>query len=92
MVTKYHNYIQSYILIAYFGSFRLTSLVLNSVQTFDKTKYPLLGGCHVGPCAKNMQTSGDYQVVQLTKLSNHIICPATALKQLISKFKYEIHL
>ena len=35
-----------------------------------------------------MQTSGDYQVVQLPKLDNHNICPVTALKAMIAKFNY----
>ena len=39
-------------------------------------------------CAKNMQTSGDYQVVQFPKLDNYHICPVTALKAMIAKFNY----
>ena len=39
-------------------------------------------------CAKNLQPSGEYQVVQLPKLDNHNICPVTALKAMIAKFDY----
>ena len=83
-------------LVAYFGFFRLASLVPNSVKKFDKTRYPVFGdiiwgspGVHlILNCAKNMQTSGDYQVVQLPKLDNYHICPVTVLKAMISQFSY----
>ena len=35
-----------------------------------------------------MQTSGNYQVLQLPKLNNETICPVTALKELTTKFQY----
>ena len=83
-------------LMAYFGFFRLASLVPNSVKSFDETRYPVFGDVIWGPpgfhliltCAKNMQTSGDYQVVQLPKLDNYHICPVAALKAMIAKFNY----
>ena len=83
-------------LVAYFGFFKLASLVPNSVKNFDKTRYPVFGdviwgfpGVHlILTCAKNMQTSGDYQVVQLPKLHNQNICPVTALRAMIAKFTY----
>ena len=83
-------------MVAYFGFFRLASLVPNSVKSFDKTRYPVSEDVIWGPrgfhliltCAKNMQTSGEYQVVQLPKLDNYNICPVTALKAMIAKFNY----
>ena len=96
MLTKFYNGITYRVmfLVAYFGFFRLASLIPNSVKTFDKSRYPVFGDVIWGPpgvyliltCAKNMQSSGDYQVVQLPNLDNQIICPVTALKALITKF------
>ena len=96
---KFHNGItyRALFLVAYFGFFRLASLVPNTVKTFDKIRFPVFVDVIWGPlcvhvilsCVKNMHKSGDYQVVQLPKLNNQIICPVTALKTLISKFKYD---
>ena len=84
-------------LTAFFGFFRLASLVPNSVQSFDKTRYLTYGDLIFGPpgihlvmtCAKNMQQSGAYQVVQLPKLKNSLICPVNALKNMVKSFKYD---
>ena len=58
-------------LTSFFGFFRLASLVLSSVQQFDKTRFPIVGdliwgspGVHIiMTCAKNMQTADKVQVV-----------------------------
>ena len=79
------------VLVAFFGFFRLASLLPNSAKEFQKTRYLTLGdviwgkpGVHlVITCAKNMQTSGQYQVVQLPLLSNSILCPVQAIRSLI---------
>ena len=73
MLTTFHNGVtyRALFFIAYFGFFRLASLVPNSVKSFDETRYPVFGDVIWGPpgvhliltCVKNMQTSGDYQGV-----------------------------
>ena len=78
-------------LVAFFGFFRLASLLPNSVKELKKTRYLTLGdviwgkpGVHlVITCAKNMQASGQYQVVQLPRLSNSILCHVRAIKTMI---------
>ena len=43
-------------------------------------------GAHIiVTCAKNMQNSGQYHVVQLPELKNVLICPVLALKNMLKK-------
>ena len=45
-------------------------------------------GAHiVMTCAKNMQNSGDMHVVQLPLLPSFILCPVTALKDMVKYLK-----
>ena len=74
------------VLVAYFGFSCLASHLPNSAKEFQRTRYLTLGdviwgkpGVHlVITCAKSMQTSGQYQVVQFPLLSNSILCPVQA--------------
>ena len=80
-------------LMAYFGFFRLASLVPPTTGSFDKTRYFTVNdvvwgqpGAHIiVTCAKNMQNSGQYHVVQLPQLKNVLICPVLALKNMLKK-------
>ena len=87
-LTKFQNGItyRALFLVAYFGFFRLASLVPNSMKSFDKTRYPVFRDIVWG--SPGASFDGDYQVVQLPKLDNYHICPVTALKAMIAKFNY----
>ena len=78
-------------LLAFLGFFRLASLVPPSVGSFDNSRFPLVQdlvwakpGLHfILKCSKTMQTSGQFKVVQIPKLSGSSLCPVTALQRLI---------
>ena len=78
-------------LVAFFGFFRLASLVTTSVHVYDKSRLPTVGdkifgqlGIHiVMKHAKNMQSASQHQVVQLPLLQDPLICPVRALKALL---------
>ena len=79
-------------LMGFFGFYRLSSLVPPSRAAYSTSRYPTHGdviwgapGAHViTKCAKNMQTSGHSQVVQFTVLQDKLICPVSALKDIVS--------
>ena len=97
VVQKYYNGItyKALFLTAYFGFFRLAPLLPSSIGLFDKTRYPIVEdviwskpGAHIIiTCAKNMQKSGQHQVVQLPELSNPLICPVLALRKMLKEIK-----
>ena len=75
-------------LTAFFGFFRLSTLVPNNLHAFDKTRFPIKNdliwakpGAHIIiTCSKTMQASDKVQIVQLPSLGNLEICPIKALK------------
>ena len=79
-------------LTAFFGFFRLASLLPNAVAQFDKTRHFIQNDLVFGPpglhlimtCAKSMQTSGHVQVVQLPQLSDPLLCPVSAFKKYLA--------
>ena len=90
---KLHNgqVFSALFLTSFFGFFRLASLIPPSVQQFDRTRFPVVGdliwgspGVHIiMTCAKNMQTAGKIQVVQLPTLQKSHLCPVQALKTML---------
>ena len=94
-VHKYYNGVtyKALFLVAYFGFFRLASLLPPTTGSFDRTRYLTVNdvvwgkpGAHIIiTCAKNMQNSGQYHVVQLPELKNVLICPVLALKNMLKK-------
>ena len=87
---KLHNgqVVAAIFLTSFLKIFRLASLVPSSVQQFDKTRFPVVGdliwgspGVHIiMTCAKNMQTAGKVQVVQLPRLQKRQIIPCPSTK------------
>ena len=79
-------------LTAFFGFFRLSTLVPSTLHSFDKTRFPIQNdliwakpGAHIIiTCSKSMQDSGKIQVVQLPSLTTLEICPIKALRWLIN--------
>ena len=73
-------------LLGFFGLFRLATLVPSSQSGFSAARFPTHGdviwgspGAHfITKCAKNMQTLGQVQVIQLPYLSDKSICPVSA--------------
>ena len=69
-------------LTAFFGFFRLASLLPNAVAQFDKTHHFIQNDLVFGlpslhlimTCAKTMQTSGHVQVVQLPQFNDPLLC------------------
>ena len=65
-------------LLAFFGFFRLASLVPSSIGAFDFSRFPLVQhlvwatpGFHfILKCSKTMQASGQFKVVQIPKFAN----------------------
>ena len=82
-------------LLAFFGFFRLASLVPVHEKSFDNTRFPLVqdviwtaDGCQfILKCAKNMQESTQFKVIQIPKISCEDICPVRTLKQIINFMK-----
>ena len=80
------------VLLGFFGFYRLSSLIPPNVRGFDKTRFLTHGdvvwgnpGAHlVTMCAKNMQKSGQIQVVQVPLLNDSRICPVRALRAIVS--------
>ena len=91
---RYHNgcVFKALFLVAFYGFFRLASLLPPSIKDFDRTRFPILGdiiwgrpGAHlVMTCAKNMHTAGQYQVVQIPKISDVELCPVITLKTMLN--------
>ena len=79
-------------LSAFFGFFRLSTLVPNNLHSFDKSRFPiqndLIWAKHdahiIIACSKSMQISGEVQVVQLPSLSTLEMCPVKALQLLMT--------
>ena len=79
-------------LTAFFGFFRLASLLPNAVDQFDRTRHFIQNDLVFGPpglhlimtYTKTMQTSGQVQVVQLPQLNDPMLCPVTAFKDYLA--------
>ena len=82
---------QSVCLLAFFGFFRLASLVPVTSNVFDRTRHPLVqdviftskGFQIIQKCAKTMQFASQYRIVHIPKLSVVDICPVRSLKTMI---------
>ena len=82
-------------LLAFFGFFRLASLVPSSAGQFNATRFPLVkdivwttdGFQLILKCAKNMQNLDEFKIIHIPKLSCESICPVNAIKRLIKEFK-----
>ena len=78
---------------AFFGFFRLSTLLPANVAEFDRTRFPIQNdviwgapGVHIIiTCSKTMQASNQAQVVQLPALKCKLFCPVNALKNLLAK-------
>ena len=87
-------------LTAFFGFFRLASLLPNAVAQFDITRHFIQNDLVFGPpglhlivtCAKTMQTSGQVQVVQLPQLNDPMLCPVAAFKNYLASVPIDKHL
>ena len=86
-----HMY-KAIMLLGFFGFYRLATLVPPSKASFTPSRFPTHGDVIWGPpgahiltkCAKNMQISGQSQVVQLPALADKELCPVTALRRVVS--------
>ena len=84
-------------LTAFFGFFRVATLVPNSMREFDITRYPVVKdviwaapGVHfIIKQSKTMQAMKEFRVAQLPSLNNSCICPVLALKRLVKKLKLQ---
>ena len=82
---------QSICLLAFFGFFRLASLVPVTSNMFDRTRHPVVqdviftskGLQIIQKCAKTMQFASQYRIVHIPKLSVVDICPVKSLKTMI---------
>ena len=82
---------QSVCLLAFFGFFRLASLVPVTSNVFDRTRHPLVqdviftskGFQIIQKCAKTIQFASQYRIVHIPKLSIVDICPVRSLKTMI---------
>ena len=82
----------SLVLLSFFGFFRLAMLVPSARSGFSAARYPTHGDVIWGPpgahlitkCAKNRQVSGHSQIVQLPQLPDKLLCPVSALHQVVS--------
>ena len=78
---------------AFFGFFRLSSLLPSKITEFEKTRFPIQNdivwgapGVHmIITCSKTMQASNQAKVVQLPRLKGHNFCPVQALKVLLAR-------
>ena len=79
-------------LTAFWGVFRLSTLVPQNLHSFDKTRFPIQNdviwakpGAHIIiTCSKSMQVFGQVQVLKLPSLNNLDICPIKALRWLMT--------
>ena len=86
------NMYKAIMLLGFFGFYRLATLVPTSKASFTPSRYPTHGDVIWGPpgahiltkCAKNMQISGQSQVVQLPTLMDKELCPVLALRRVVS--------
>ena len=82
-------------LLAFFGFFRLASLVPSNAKLFISTRFPLVkdivwttdGFQLILKCAKNMQNFDEFKIIHIPKLSCDTICPVIAIKTLIRELK-----
>ena len=78
---------------AFFGFFRLSTLLPNKSTEFDRTHFPIQNdivwgapGVHIIiTCSKTMQASNQVHVVHLPLLENKCFCHVLALKILMAK-------
>ena len=90
-VPEDHVY-KAIMLLVFWGFYRLSTMVPTSQAAFCPSRYPTHGdviwgspGAHIiTKCVKNMQVSCQVQVVQLPQLSDTVICPVAALKEIVS--------
>ena len=68
-------------MVAFYGFFRLASLLPTSGVLFNRTRFPVVGD--IVTCAKSMHTSGEYQVVQTPKLQEVELCPVIAFRTML---------
>ena len=81
--------------LAFFGFFRLASLVPCHAKLFNSTRFPLVkdivctadGFQLILKCAKNMQNSDEFKIIHIPKLSCDTICPVIVIKTLIRELK-----
>ena len=98
LITQTLKYENGYVfaalfLTAFFGFFRLSTLLPNKVSEFDKTRFPIQNdviwgtpGVHIIiTCSKTMQASNQAKVVQLPALMGKQICPVQALHKLLAQ-------
>ena len=77
---------------AFFGFFRLSTLLPSKICEFDKTRFPVqndivwgtLGVHMIITCSKTMQASNQAKIVQLPALKDQNVCPVRALKALLT--------
>ena len=92
--THAHTLVPLY-LLAFFGFFRLASLVPSSIGSFDSSRFPLVQdlvwatpGLHfILKCSKTMQASGQFKVVQIPKLAGIALCPVADRQTLIKTLR-----
>ena len=78
---------------AFFGFFRLLTLLPTKSSEFDKTRFPIQNdivwgapGVHIIiTCSKTMQAANQAKVVQLPNLKGQNYCPVQALKTLFNQ-------
>ena len=93
IVSQYEDGIvfQALFSLAFFGFFRLVSLVPAYVNGFDSSRFPLVldvvwappGVQMILKHAKDMQSSNEFRIVYIPRLSNVKICPVKALQVMI---------
>ena len=99
---KYENgYVFAALFVtAFFGFFRLSTLLPNKISEFDKTRFPIQNdviwgtpGVHIIiTCSKTMQASNQAKVVQLSTLMGKTFCPVQALQKLLAQSPTHKHL
>ena len=78
---------------AFFGFFRLATLLPSKATEFEKTRFPIQNdiiwgapGVHIIiTCSKTMQASNQAKVVQLPRLKGHNFCPVQVLRTLLAR-------
>ena len=99
LVGSYASTLVPLYLLAFWGFFRLASLVPSSIGAFDSSRFPLVqdlvwatpGLYFILKCSKTMQASGQYKVVQIPKLPGSPLCPVVALQKLIKNMNLKQH-
>ena len=78
-------------LFAFYGFFRLASLVPSAVSKFDNLRFPIVqdviwaspGIQFILKTAKNIQGASEYKIIQIPKISNPLLCPVTAIQTML---------